>query len=49
MLAEGWDADVITVSGNPLHDIALLADPGNISGVWKHGTQLKQPRQDTPS
>lgn len=49
VLAEGWDADVITVSGNPLHDIALLADPGNISGVWKHGTQLKQPRQDTPS
>jgi imidazolonepropionase-like amidohydrolase len=46
VLAEGWDADVITVSGNPLQDITLLADPGNISGVWKHGTQVKHPRHN---
>jgi imidazolonepropionase-like amidohydrolase len=42
VLAEGWDADVITVSGNPLTDIGLLGEPANITGVWKHGVRVKQ-------
>ena len=44
VLAEGWDADVITVAGNPLTDIGLLADPANVTGVWKHGAQVKPAR-----
>lgn len=41
VLAEGWDADLITVAANPLTDISLLADPANITGVWKHGVAVK--------
>ena len=42
VLAEGWDADVITLAADPLTDIALLADPANITGVWKHGVAVKR-------
>jgi imidazolonepropionase-like amidohydrolase len=42
VLAEGWDADVITLAADPLTDIALLADPANITGVWKHGVVVKR-------
>ena len=41
VLAEGWDADLITVSGNPLEDIGLLAEPKNVTGVWKNGVRVK--------
>lgn len=41
ILAEGYDADVITVASDPLADIAVLADPANVTGVWKAGTRLK--------
>jgi imidazolonepropionase-like amidohydrolase len=41
VLAEGWDADVITLSGNPLRDIGLLGEPKNVTGVWKHGERVK--------
>jgi imidazolonepropionase-like amidohydrolase len=41
LLAEGYDADVITLRGNPLDDIAVLAEPANVTGVWKTGVQLK--------
>jgi imidazolonepropionase-like amidohydrolase len=40
-LCEGYDADVITVTGNPVDDLALLADPANITGVWKRGVAVK--------
>lgn len=40
-LVAGHDADVITVDGNPLDDMALLGDPGRITGVWKAGTRVK--------
>jgi imidazolonepropionase-like amidohydrolase len=42
VLAQGWDADLITLAANPLTDIALLADPANITGVWKHGVAVKR-------
>lgn len=42
VLAEGWDADVITLSGNPLTEIGLLAEPANVTGVWKHGVRVKR-------
>jgi imidazolonepropionase-like amidohydrolase len=41
ILAEGYDADVITVAADPLADITVLADPANITGVWKHGARAK--------
>jgi imidazolonepropionase-like amidohydrolase len=40
-LKAGWDADVIAVAGNPLDDIALLADADNITHVWKQGDLVK--------
>lgn len=40
-LREGFHADVITVDGNPLEDISILADPDNIVGVWKSGKRVK--------
>jgi imidazolonepropionase-like amidohydrolase len=41
ILAEGYDADVITVAADPLADITVLADPANITGVWKRGARAK--------
>ena len=41
VLAEGYDADLITVDGDPLADISLLADPDRITAVWVGGRQVK--------
>ena len=41
LLAEGYDADLITVDGDPLADISLLADPDHITAVWVGGRQVK--------
>ncbi|MGH9138573.1 MAG: metal-dependent hydrolase family protein [Acidimicrobiales bacterium] len=41
ILAEGYDADVITVETDPLADLAVLADIGNVTGVWKLGQRVK--------
>lgn len=41
ILAEGYDADVIAVDGDPLADIGLLADPARITHVWKAGREVK--------
>ncbi len=40
-LAEGYDADVITLDADPLADIGVLADPGRITAVWRRGRQVK--------
>jgi imidazolonepropionase-like amidohydrolase len=40
-LREGMDADVICVSGDPTTDISLLADPTNITQVFKGGVRYK--------
>jgi imidazolonepropionase-like amidohydrolase len=40
-LAEGYDADVITLDADPLADIGVLADPGRITAVWSRGRQVK--------
>ncbi len=40
-LAEGYDADVITLDADPLTDIGVLADPGHITAVWTGGRQVK--------
>lgn len=40
-LKEGFDADVIVVSKNPLDDVEVLTDPANITHVWKGGKLFK--------
>src|SRR5579863_1276438 len=42
-LAEGYDADVITLDADPLADIGVLADPDRITGVWTGGRRVKGP------
>lgn len=39
-LVAGFDADVLTVTGDPSTDVAVLADPAAITGVWKHGRRV---------
>ena len=41
MLAPGYDADLITVDGDPLADITILAQPTRITGVWKGGRLVR--------
>jgi imidazolonepropionase-like amidohydrolase len=40
-LAEGYDADVITLDADPVADIGVLADPVHIIEVWTRGRQVK--------
>jgi imidazolonepropionase-like amidohydrolase len=40
-LEAGFDADVITVSADPLADISLLGRPEHITGVWTAGRRVK--------
>jgi imidazolonepropionase-like amidohydrolase len=40
-LAEGYDADVITLDADPLADIGVLADPDHVTAVWTRGRQVK--------
>jgi imidazolonepropionase-like amidohydrolase len=44
LLAAGYDADLITVDGDPLADIAVLARPAAITGVWTRGRRVKGAR-----
>jgi imidazolonepropionase-like amidohydrolase len=39
-LEPGYHADVITVAADPLTDIAVLADPAQITGVWTKGRRV---------
>ena len=40
-LIEGMDADVICVAGDPVSDISVLADPENVTHVFKGGVRHK--------
>lgn len=40
-LKDGMDADVICVSGDPSSDVAVLADPENVTHVFKGGVRYK--------
>jgi imidazolonepropionase-like amidohydrolase len=42
-LAAGYDADVIAVAADPVADVSVLADPANVTHVWKAGALLKSP------
>jgi imidazolonepropionase-like amidohydrolase len=41
VLKAGYDADFLTLDANPLTDIALLAAPEHITGVWTGGRRVK--------
>ena len=43
LLAEGYDADVITAASDPTADIRVLGDPDQITAVWKAGRLVKGP------
>lgn len=43
-LKEGFDADFIAVSKNPLDDVDVLAKHENITHVWKSGQLFKSPQ-----
>jgi imidazolonepropionase-like amidohydrolase len=43
LLADGYDADLIAISSNPLDDISVLGDPKNVTHVWKAGALVKSP------
>jgi imidazolonepropionase-like amidohydrolase len=45
-LAKGYDADIIAVASSPLEDISVLADPANVTHVWKAGALVKSPVAD---
>jgi imidazolonepropionase-like amidohydrolase len=42
-LKEGYDADFIALSENPIDDIKILAEPEQITHVWKGGVLAKAP------
>lgn len=41
LLAEGYDADVITLDGDPLEDISMLGNPERVTSVWKSGVKIR--------
>ena len=43
MLLEGYDADVIALRADPSDDVTVLADPANVTHVWKAGVLVKAP------
>lgn len=45
ILEVGYDADFIALSGNPLEDIKVLADPTKVTYVWKEGQLVKSPKK----
>jgi len=40
-LADGYDADVITLDADPLIDITVLSKPEHVTGVWTGGRRVK--------
>ncbi|KAJ3495386.1 hypothetical protein NLG97_g3432 [Lecanicillium saksenae] len=43
-LKPGYDADFIAIAHNPLQDIRVLANPDNVTHVWKGGKLYKSPK-----
>jgi imidazolonepropionase-like amidohydrolase len=42
-LRPGFDADLLALGRNPLEDLAVLANPEEITHVWKRGRLVKHP------
>jgi imidazolonepropionase-like amidohydrolase len=45
ILKEGYDADFIALTTNPLEDISIIADPDNVTHVWLAGQLKKSPER----
>jgi imidazolonepropionase-like amidohydrolase len=43
LLEAGYDADVIALTADPVGDPSLVAEPANITHVWKGGVLVKAP------
>jgi len=48
-LQPGYDADVIALSGDPSIDVGILADPTNVTHVWRGGERMKAPGEPSPA
>jgi imidazolonepropionase-like amidohydrolase len=48
-LQPGYDADVIALSGDPSVDVGILADPMNVTHVWRGGERMKAPGELSPA
>ncbi len=40
-LREGYDADILVVSKNPVQDLSVLTNPENVRMIWKSGKLVK--------
>ncbi len=47
-LVEGYDADVLALSADPVADISVLRDPASIVGVWLAGERVVAARDGVP-
>jgi imidazolonepropionase-like amidohydrolase len=45
ILTEGYDADFIALTSNPLDDISVVANPDNVTHVWLAGKLKKSPER----
>lgn len=45
ILTEGYDADFIALTSNPLDDISIVANPDNVTHVWLGGQLKKSPEK----
>ena len=43
VLEAGYDADVIALAASPADDVSVVAEPANITHVWKGGVLVKAP------
>ncbi|RVX72361.1 hypothetical protein B0A52_04566 [Exophiala mesophila] len=43
LLTEGYDADFIALTSNPLDNISIFANPDNVTHVWLAGSLKKSP------
>lgn len=41
LLADGYDADLISLDRSPIDDPTVWGDPANVTHVWKAGNQVK--------
>lgn len=48
MLLDGWEADVLALSEDPIADITTLQDPASIVGVWQAGQRVVTGRGGVP-
>lgn len=44
LLQAGYDADVIALAASPAEDPSVVAEPANVTHVWKSGVLVKSPR-----